>query len=87
MYNLYYYLPTYSKLKRANSNFFTTFIFMIFYFFSNTIPIMSQLHGVEKTMEQFLDGLLHHSVYDRRIRPFSNVASRILTIFITLISI
>ena len=30
----------------------------------------SQLSGSEKTMEQFLDKLLHESVYDRRIRPF-----------------
>lgn len=29
-----------------------------------------QLIGGEKTMEEFLDRLLHHSVYDRRIRPF-----------------
>jgi hypothetical protein len=33
-------------------------------------PILSQLLGSEKTMEQFLDRLLHESVYDRRIRPF-----------------
>jgi hypothetical protein len=31
---------------------------------------LSQLVGSEKTMEQFLDRLLHESVYDRRIRPF-----------------
>ena len=30
----------------------------------------SQLVGSERTMEQFLDRLLHESVYDRRIRPF-----------------
>jgi hypothetical protein len=32
--------------------------------------IMAQLMGGEKTMEQFLDRLLHESVYDRRVRPF-----------------
>jgi hypothetical protein len=36
----------------------------------NVCPIFSQLIGSEKTMEQFLDRLLHESVYDRRIRPF-----------------
>lgn len=36
----------------------------------NVLPIDSQLVGSEKTMEQFLDRLLHESVYDRRIRPF-----------------
>ena len=33
-------------------------------------PHLSQLIGSEKTMEQFLDRLLHESIYDRRIRPF-----------------
>jgi len=33
-------------------------------------PVFSQLSGREKTMEQFLDRLLHESVYDKRIRPF-----------------
>lgn len=33
-------------------------------------PTFSQLMGSERTMEQFLDRLLHESVYDRRIRPF-----------------
>lgn len=33
-------------------------------------PVLSQLSGREKTMEQFLDRLLHESVYDKRIRPF-----------------
>ena len=33
-------------------------------------PVLSQLSGKEKTMEQFLDRLLHESVYDKRIRPF-----------------
>jgi hypothetical protein len=32
--------------------------------------VNAQLIGSEKTMEQFLDRLLHESVYDRRIRPF-----------------
>ena len=36
----------------------------------NISLILSQLVGSEKTMEQFLDRLLHESVYDRRIRPF-----------------
>lgn len=36
----------------------------------NVSPVASQLMGSEKTMEQFLDRLLHESVYDRRIRPF-----------------
>ena len=36
------------------------------YYFSTS----GQLSGGEKTMEQFLDRLLHESVYDRRIRPF-----------------
>jgi hypothetical protein len=30
----------------------------------------AQLLGGEKTMEQFLDRLLHENIYDRRIRPF-----------------
>ena len=55
---------------------------IIVIFLSITIPgIMSQLNGVERTMEQFLDGLLHHSVYDRRIRPFSNIASKIFFLY------
>ena len=36
----------------------------------NVAPVLSQLVGSEKTMEQFLDRLLHESIYDRRIRPF-----------------
>ena len=35
----------------------------------NISIILSQLVGSEKTMEQFLDRMLHESVYDRRIRP------------------
>lgn len=44
----------------------------------------SQLIGSEKTMEQFLDRLLHESVYDRRIRPFyTDGKSNIFWIFST----
>ena len=32
--------------------------------------VMAQLMGGEKSMELFLDRLLHESVYDRRVRPF-----------------
>ena len=35
-------------------------------------PVSSQLIGDEKTIEQFLDRLLHPQNYDRRIRPFFN---------------
>ena len=34
------------------------------------LPVFSQLLGNEKTIEQFLDRLLHPNNYDRRIRPF-----------------
>ncbi|CAF0844269.1 unnamed protein product [Brachionus calyciflorus] len=37
---------------------------------NQNLPNTNQLVGSEKTMEQFLDRLLHESVYDRRIRPF-----------------
>lgn len=47
----------------------------------NTFPVIGQLSGGEKTMEQFLDGLLHSSVYDRRIRPFSNYESTISKLY------
>jgi hypothetical protein len=44
------------------------FSLLILMFILNTSD--GQLIGGEKTMEEFLDRLLHHSVYDRRIRPF-----------------
>lgn len=50
---------------------------IIFLLNDNLIPVMSQLSGGERTMEQFLDSLLHSSVYDRRIRPYSNLESKI----------
>ena len=50
---------------------------LIFLLNDNLIPVMSQLSGGERTMEQFLDSLLHSSVYDRRIRPYSNLESKI----------
>jgi hypothetical protein len=43
---------------------------IILFLNENVYPTNSQLIGSEKTMEQFLDRLLHESVYDRRIRPF-----------------
>ena len=45
-------------------------MFMLIVLNENISLILSQLVGSEKTMEQFLDRLLHESVYDRRIRPF-----------------
>ena len=48
-----------------------TLIFMAIQFYNNRyFSSTAQLMGGEKTMEQFLDRLLHESVYDRRIRPF-----------------
>lgn len=47
--------------------------------------------GQEKTMEQFLDRLLHESVYDKRIRPFytdsKNSKPVIVTVNINVLSI
>ena len=37
---------------------------------NKNIKLMAQLMGGEKSMELFLDRLLHESVYDRRVRPF-----------------
>jgi len=50
-------------------------------------PVFSQLSGREKTMEQFLDRLLHESVYDKRIRPFytDNKSKITFNIFFNLI--
>jgi hypothetical protein len=53
------------QLMRLN-----TIFLLILIINQNVCPIFSQLVGSEKTMEQFLDRLLHESVYDRRIRPF-----------------
>ena len=39
-------------------------------YINHYLSTTAQLMGGEKTMEQFLDRLLHESVYDRRIRPF-----------------
>lgn len=52
-------------LNKYSSNMFMLLFLLIF-----SRPCSSQLVGSERTMEQFLDRLLHESVYDRRIRPF-----------------
>jgi hypothetical protein len=59
------------KTKYYNHYSLKALIYLIILFLNqNVYPTNSQLIGSEKTMEQFLDRLLHESVYDRRIRPF-----------------
>jgi hypothetical protein len=53
-----------------NITFVQYFLIVMLILNENISLILSQLVGSEKTMEQFLDRLLHESVYDRRIRPF-----------------
>ena len=51
-------------------NKYSSMLVVIFLLIVSSRPCSSQLVGSERTMEQFLDRLLHESVYDRRIRPF-----------------
>jgi hypothetical protein len=55
---------------------YSSYLIVLVLFSINTFPVLSQLSGGEKTMEQFLDSLLHSSVYDRRIRPFASYESK-----------
>ncbi len=48
--------------------------------------LMAQLKGGEKTMEKFLDRLLHESVYDRRVRPFYRSGKSDYCIFYSIIN-
>jgi hypothetical protein len=56
------------KLNISNTDWHKILVLVILN--NQILPNLSQLVGSEKTMEQFLDRLLHESVYDRRIRPF-----------------
>jgi hypothetical protein len=57
-----------SSSKRSSLIVLIVFYYVVFNI--QFVTVFSQLVGSEKTMEQFLDRLLHESVYDRRIRPF-----------------
>ncbi len=60
-----------SSVKLTFSN-FKLLLLACLLFYSHIQPVSSQLTGDEKTIEQFLDRLLHPQNYDRRIRPFYN---------------
>ena len=67
-----------TMIKLKNFYFLITILILNY----NVYPVFSQLSGREKTMEQFLDRLLHESVYDKRIRPFyTDNKSKIKRIF------
>jgi hypothetical protein len=65
-----------------NITFVQYFLIVMLILNENISLILSQLVGSEKTMEQFLDRLLHESVYDRRIRPFYTDSKSILIFLI-----
>jgi hypothetical protein len=57
-------------LERRKSNVAPLTLLLIILGFTNICLSNAQLSGGVKTMEEFLDRLLHVSIYDKRIRPF-----------------
>ena len=65
-------MPKLNPLIIANKLNKLSTLFVLLILTQQIFPIYSQLLGDEKTIEQFLDRLLHPKNYDRRIRPFFN---------------